>query len=251
MQLIRTLVAPGTLERPRQQRMRERLPRDPLGIQPVGLPPLPRPIRPRSPFAHTSRTSCPRPIRKIAVCRPQPEAPSIPHRCTGPNCPPHASSARCPSPETRKGRRRHFPADPRPSRSPSAYADRSRPHCHPKQPSTRPSRPPSATPPVVGCGDPVDNVPVGIGAPQIDAPIGSDRLEDTDRGRHFVTKDTERVQTPFGSSPVRSSTLTRTVARAGGPDFNTGNPCVLQPARSRRLPWRRSQVRLHAARRLG
>jgi hypothetical protein len=57
-----------------------------------------RPVR----FGHTSRTSWPRPTKKIAVCRPHPEAPSMPLRTTGPNCSAHASSARCPSPETRK-----------------------------------------------------------------------------------------------------------------------------------------------------
>ena len=36
------------------------------------------------------------------MCRPQLADPSIPHRAICPNCRAHASSSRCPSPETRK-----------------------------------------------------------------------------------------------------------------------------------------------------
>ena len=72
--------------------------------------------------------------------------------------------------------------------------------------------------------DPVDNVPVGIGAPRkIDAPIRSDRLPkartevDTSNSGHH-----QGSRQYVGQTPVRLSTLTRTVARAGQPHFNTG-----------------------------
>ena len=69
--------------------------------------------------------------------------------------------------------------------------------------------------------DPVDNVPVGIGAPRkIDAPIRSDRLPKTrtevdtsNSGHHQGSRQY------VGQTPVRSSTLTRTVARVGRTPF--------------------------------
>ena len=56
--------------------------------------------------------------------------PSIPHRAICPNCRAHASSSRCPSPETRKCAEAKIPPPrQRPSRSTSACAGRPRPRC--------------------------------------------------------------------------------------------------------------------------
>ena len=101
--LIRARVIAGALEPPRQQRVRKLLTRDPLGVQHVGLAALARPILApgvvRADIAHVIATAGQEHPR--CAC-PTPRHPRSPSARSGPNCRAHASSARCPSPETRK-----------------------------------------------------------------------------------------------------------------------------------------------------
>ena len=82
-------------------------------------------------FAHTSRTSWPRPIRNTAVCRPQLADALDPPAGDLPELPRPRLQLAVPLARDAKVRRGENPAarDRRPSRSTSAYADRPRPHC--------------------------------------------------------------------------------------------------------------------------
>jgi hypothetical protein len=71
--------------------------------------------------------------------------------------------------------------------------------------------------------EPVDNVPVGIGALNRSTLLSSQTdSEDTDRGRHFIQRTPTGSKTYDESDPGPVFDPTRTVARAGNPHFNTG-----------------------------
>src|ERR1035437_474926 len=136
---------------------------------------------------------------------PHPEAPSTPQRTTGPNCSAHASSARCPSPETRKCSLETIPPHRSTTVAVSVRLCGSTPTTFPARsgvisvldgPGPRrtclpllPIRVLLAVALRATVKGPVDNVPVGIDAPTDHVGKRSYQVrpvpESTDRGRHF------------------------------------------------------------------
>ena len=177
MQLVGAAVLPGALERPWQQRVRERLARDPLGVERVGLPALARPVRPRRAVrAHVAHV----------IAAADQEDRGVPAPARGALDPPACDLTELPRPRLERampvpghpevlrwrGSRR---ADRRPSPSTSACAGRPRRRCPRDRASSArcdgpgpPSRCWPSAQPSAGTvmADPVDNVPVGIGAPR-------------------------------------------------------------------------------------
>ena len=153
------------------------------------------------------------------MCRPQLEDPSIPQRAICPNCRAHASSARCPSPETRKCSAASNPAAWINDRSgqrplmridPDHVASVIGREQQVRRSGTALLRCSIACPPGVMLvkGGSADNLPVGAltrGERSYQArPI----LEDKNRGRHFVAKTpTPGVRVLLSQTSVQPSTL--------------------------------------------
>ena len=229
--LVRAAVVPRALERPRQQRVRERLPRDPLGVQRIGLAALAGTVRPwRAIRAHVPHV--------IPATGEEHRRVTTPAR--GALHPPPRDRSELPRPRLKRtvpiARHTEMLAREQPTtgihdgrrQAPLMRIDADhvareiRRQQHARR--TRPSPPRhDAEPPLRLIADPVDNVPVGIGTPKRSTLLsGQTGSSKTRTEADTSSKGHQRVQTYDGSDPVRSSTVTPTVASAGKAHFNTG-----------------------------
>ena len=229
--LVRAAVLPGALERPRQQRVRERLPRDPLRVQRVGLAALAGTVRPRRairahipnviPAADEEHRRVPTPARG-ALDPPPRDRPELPRPRLKRTMPiarhTEMLAGEQPTAGIHDGRRQA----PLMRIDPDHVTRVIRRQQHARR--TRPSPPRhDAEPPLRLIADPVDNVPVGIGT-QRDRRSYQVRPAPRRHGPRptLHPKDTNGSRPMTGQTPVRSSTLTPTVASAGKAHFNTG-----------------------------
>jgi hypothetical protein len=231
VQFIGPAVLPGALERPGQQRVRERLPRDPLGVERVGLPALARPVRPRcavrAHIPHIMATSdqkhrgVPAPAGR-ALDAPAGDRPELPR----PRLERSVPITRHPEVPAGDGpaARIHNHRGQRPR------AGRPQPHC----PRDRASAARSTDPDPCSCRPSAKTSNIccdgaGRQRPSRDRSAVRSTLLSGQTGsrRHrprstLHPKDTNGSRPMTGQTPVRSSTLTRTAARAGNRHFNTG-----------------------------